>query len=367
MTHTIPSPSYSLSPIRTGYEYVLPSKVPNSFSAVAEQEGTITSLTENNLTITYKDGTTKSFTIGDTYGEIEGVSYLHKLITDLKVGSKVKKGQSLYWHKDFFEKDPLFPEHLVFKTSKVVTVGFELSSATYEDSSAVSHKLFDDVTTTVLQERRFMLDFDSIIENMVSPGDEVGPNTTLFINREETVGANNLSENTLTLLESLAAHSPRAKYKGKISHFEIKYNGDISDMHPSIQKLARQLDKELYAKTKGTSYEAKNNRVSGEYTSKGQKLNLDSFELKVFIEVKLGLGVGDKLVLANQAKTVIGEVYPYTMTALESGEEVMLKFSYFGFLNRMIGSPELMGTSNRLIRLFMKKTMTEYLSKRSKP
>lgn len=318
---------------------------------MAEQDGEVIELSDSNIRIKYKDGTEKSFVIGPTYGASEGITYLHELVTNLKKGSKFKKGSPIYYHKDFFEPDYYDPSKLVFKMNRVTIVALEMSSTTYEDSSAASISLYDDLVTTTVAEVSVIRDFDITINNLVEIGQEVMPQTALFVTTETTHDAGNLTEAGLSMLEAVASGVPRAGKKGIVSHYEIKYNGDVNDMSPSVRKIARQLDKEIAQRTKGTAYEATDNRVTGEYTTGGQKLGLDQFELKVFIKVVLGAGGGDKFVLSNQAKTVVSDIYTHKLTGEITGDSVEMTFSRLGFDHRIIDSPMRAGALNRYMRL----------------
>ena len=59
--------------------------------------------------------------------------------------------------------------------------------------------------------------------------------------------------------------------------------------------------------------------------------------------------MGDKGVFANQMKSVISDVFTDKVTT-DSGEKVDAFFSYKGILNRIVLSPILIGTTNRLLK-----------------
>lgn len=363
LSHTVPSPGYKQSPLRTGYEYVLPYKTGSNFCKMATEDGVVTTKTKDVITVTYKSGLVESYQIGDVYTNYEGVDYKNGLVTTLKEGDKFKAGDNIYYHEDFFEPDWLDKRKIVFKINKIYTVALVSNSETYEDSSAISSKVMGEITTSVLKERSFILNFDTNVNNIVKVGDEVYPNDPLFVDSGEDYNAGNLNEASLSLLESIAAISPRAKYRGVVDRIEVKYNGDISDMSPTLAALANKANKETYARTKGTPYEAKNNQVTGEYTTGGKKLELDTIEIKFYINVVLDMAVGDKLVVANQAKSVIGEVYKHRIEGAVSHDEVDVMMATIGFINRVIDSPIRMGTTNRLTRHVSKQAADIYFSK----
>jgi hypothetical protein len=133
-------------------------------------------------------------------------------------------------------------------------------------------------------------------------------------------------------------------------------------MSPTLRKLASRLDRELYDETKGTSNENSTGRVTSEYRVGGKNLNMDTLELKVYIRVRLTQAIGDKGVFANQMKSVISDVYTNTITT-ESGERIDAVFSYRGMLNRIVNSPILIGTTNRLLKHVSKQVADIYFGK----
>lgn len=316
---------------------------------MAKEDGQVIELTDKLLIIKYKSGKTESIKIGKHYGRMEGGVYPHYLVTNLQKGSKFKTSDTLAYNQNFFEPDWLNPNRLITKFSKSITVALSMNNEVFEDSSAISKELSEDMATEIIKEKIYVFEFKKNIINITPEGTEVKPNTILFSTLDEDADFSNLSESTINMLQSLASLSPKAKYNGTIDRYEIKYNGELSDMSPTIRKLATKLDKQLYEETKGTENEATNNRVTSEYRSEGKNLSVDTLELKVFIKVRLGQQIGDKGSFANQMKSIISDVYNYNVTT-ESGEKVDAFFSYRGCLERGVLSPVLIGTTVRLAK-----------------
>jgi hypothetical protein len=248
------------------------------------------------------------------------------------------------------------------KFSKNISVALSMTNEVFEDSSAISSELSSEMSTFIIKEKSFIIEFNKNITNLLPEGTIVHPNDILFTILDENTDYNNLSESTIEMLQSLAALSPKAKVNGVIDRYEMRYNGEIQDMSPSLRKLANRLDKELYEETKGTSNEVFSGKVTSEYRVEGKNLNLDTLELKVFIRVKLSMAIGDKGVFANQMKSVISDVFTQTITT-ESGKKVDAVFSYKGILNRIVNSPILIGTTNRLLKHVSKQVVDIYFGK----
>lgn len=359
-SHVVPSKGYKQPSVRTGYEYVLPYKTADNFCKMAEEDGKVLSKTKDLMTVQYKDGREETYNIGTVYTNYEGIDYKNVLVTNLKEGAKFKAGDNLYYHEDFFEQDWLDKSRIVSKVTNNYTIALTTNSETYEDSTAVSSRVMKEITTSVLKERSFILDFDTNIDRIVKVGDEVYPNDILFVDTGDGYNAGNLNETSLSLLEAISSMSPRAKYRGVIDRIEVKYNGDVSDMSPTLASIVNKLDRETYARTKGTRYEARNNKVTGEYSVGGKKLDIDMLELKFYINVELEMAIGDKLAMANQAKSVIGEVFHYDIEGVESKDIVDGMIATVSFIYRVIDSPFKLGTTNRIVRHVSKQASDVY-------
>jgi hypothetical protein len=168
-----------------------------------------------------------------------------------------------------------------------------MTNEVFEDSSAISSSFSEKMSSYLIKERKFILEFDKHLINLLPIGTEVEPNDILFTLLDQETDYGNLSESTIEMLQSLASLSPKAKVRGVIDRYEVKYNGDIQDMSSSLKKLVSKLDKEIYEETKGTEHEITSNRVTSEYRSDGKNLNLDTLELKIFIKYKVNQAVGD--------------------------------------------------------------------------
>lgn len=347
--HTITATGYSQPLLRTGYEYVVPYKVGKLYCSIAKQDGLITSKTDKMLTVTYSDNTVENIPIGTIYGKMEGSIFPHKVVSDLDINTKVKEGDYLAYNSGFFEKDWLDPSRLILKFGRTVTTALMMNNEVYEDSSAICSSLSKEMSTSTITEKSFITDFSMNIINILPEGTTVSPNDILFTLTDENVEYNNLSEKTIEMLQNLSNTSPKAKVNGIIDRYEVYYNGDITDMSPSLKKLVNRLDQVSRDKTKGTQYEIQSNKVTSEYRIEGKNLNIDTLEIKVYIRTELSMGIGDKGVFSNQMKSVISDVFTSDIYT-ESGQKVEAMFSYKGILGRVVLSPILIGTTNTLLK-----------------
>lgn len=349
-SHVIATEGYQQPSIRTEYEYILPYRVSSLFCFIAEEDGKVTELTNKLITIEYTSGKVKAFSIGTVLGRAEGSIYTHNLVTDLKLNSKFNKNDYIYYNSSFFEKDWLDNKVLIPKMSRMVTVALSMTNNVYEDSSAISIDVSKQMSTPVVKEKSFVIEFTNNVINLLPENTHVEPNDILFTILDEHTDYTNLEKNTIQMLQTLTNISPKAKLKGEILRYEVRYNGDIADMSPTLKKLVTKINKDMYDRTKGTEYEIKSGKVSSEYRVGGKNLLLDTLELKVYITTNISAGVGDKGVFSTQLKSVIADVYTHKVTT-DSGDTIDAFFGYKSILNRITLSPLITGMLNRLLRL----------------
>lgn len=327
----------------------MPYRVGKLYCVIAEEDGKITEVTERLLKVVYKSGKTMSYRIGVRYGRMEGSIYKHTLVSPHKAGMSFKAGQWLVYNDGFFEPDWLDPSRLIMKFGRMITVAFTRTDEVFEDSSSISQELSDTMRSVTTEEKKFIIEFGKHLIDLLPEGTQVTPNDLLYTEVDESTDFSNLSQSNIELLKSVANTSPKAKVNGVVARYEIKYNGDLADMSPSLKKLAQRLDKQLWEDTQGTAEEAKNNRVGADYLSDGKTLLPNTLELKIFIEHESKTGVADKGVFGGQMKSVISKVSPTKITT-ESGQKIDATFSFTSVLARTALSPTLMGTTNRLLR-----------------
>lgn len=339
---------YTQPSFRTEYEYIVPYRVTKLFAYMAEDDGKVTEITNKIITVTYKDSRKVTAPLGRHYGVAEGSTYPHDIITPLKPNMSFKKGDCISYNTGFFEPDWLNSKNILLKTNMSCTTAMAENNEVFEDSSALSTKMAKRMTTNVTKVRSFIIEFDKNIVNIMEPGVKVKPEDTLFLITDESGMDTALSEDTIMLLNRLANVAPKAKVIGTLDKYEILYNGDINDMSPSLRKLTNKLNANLALSTKGMEEEIKDGSVNSEYRVNGKNLQIDTLELKVYITVSMPAGVGDKGVFAAQMKSIFGDIFSHNVTT-ESGTNIDAFFGQRSIAKRVVMSPLIMGTTNRLL------------------
>ena len=360
-SHTIAARDYHQPLLRTGYEYIVPHRVGKLFCYAAKDSGRVIHKTDKVFTLEYKSGKKVTIPIGRQHGLAEGTCYPHEIVSDLNVGDTFKPDDILTYNTNFFERDWLDPKRIILKTNALVTTALTLNNEVYEDSSALSHKLSSKLSTKITKIKSFTVEFTKNVIKMLPVGSTVEPDSVLFTILDETSDLTNLSEDTIKLLSTMANLSPKAKLQGVIDKYEIYYNGSTTDMSPTLKKLAKELDAQVKADSKHTDLEVDSNAVDSEYRVEGNNLQLDTMEIRVYITIEAGMGVGDKVVFAAQLKSVVGDIMQYDIHT-EDNKEVMAMFGFKSISNRIVLSPYITGTTNTLLKEVSKQVAAEYFS-----
>lgn len=351
---------YKPTPLRTGYEQVLAQRTDDLFAYTAKQKGKVTKVTKQAITITYEDGTTRSVELGRRFGTAAGSTFPHSVVTDLKVGDTFKEGDVVSYNEDYFTPDTLNPNRVVWKAGLMVKTAICESPDTLEDSSAISERVADELSTNMTKVRTLVIPFDQTVRRMVASGTKVDTESILCTIEDAVTAENDLfNEDTLDTLRILSANTPRAKYAGTVERIEVFYHGDIEDMSESLQALAIESDKELAKRQRALGKPVVTGSVDGGVRFESDPLELDTLAIKIYITSPVSAGIGDKGVFGNQLKTVFARVMG-GVNETETGTPVDAIFGYQSISDRIVLSPEIMGTTNTLLRVISKRVAKAY-------
>ena len=198
---------------------------------------------------------------------------------------------------------------------------------------------------------------------MVKVGDEVDLETILCTLEDQLTADNSYFDSEgMDTLKALGQLNPKAKTKGVVEKIEVLYNGDTTDMSKSLKTVVNRADKERADRVKLLeSEESLTGRVNEPINVEGRRLVMDQAVIKVYITKSLLAGVGDKAVLGNQLKTIIGRVMTGT-NETESGEPIDVIFGRQSIANRIVLSPDIMGTTNRVLEVLSQKVADTYFT-----
>lgn len=359
-SHTVATEGYHQPLVRTGYESVIGNRTHDMFCFTARQDGKVVSVTDKGIIVEYKDGTRKGVTLGRIYGKAEGSVYPHDVKTFLKENSSFKAGDCIAYNDGFFEPDFMNPGRVVFKTSMLVKVALVETNQTFEDSSSISRRLSNKFNTKTTKVKSITVNFKQNLNKVLMPGTQVKPKDILmYIEDEITSSSGQFDEQSLETLKRLGSQTPHANYTGVIDKIEVLYHGDKQDMSASLKLLADRSDRSMADMCKSSGKPVITGQVNDEYRVSGVPLTLDKAEIKIYITTVDNSSTGDKIIMANQMKSVIGEVMDYQVTT-ENGDEIDMFFSYKNILSRIVNSPILIGTTSSLLKIIGQKAVQLY-------
>ena len=335
--------------LRTGYESVIPHRTSELFAVTAKQKGVVKEISDHGITVQYADGTTKGYPLGRQYGENAGMTIPHTLVTNLKVGTKFTEGDAITFNKGFFKPDTLNPRQVVWCNGTYAHFALCEPADVIEDASVISQELADMLMTEQTKQRTIIVSFKQAIARLIKTGDAVKYDDVLCIIQDEiTSGLDLYDEADIDSLKALGSQAPKAKYDGVVERIEVFYRGDKEDMSESIRKIVNQSDREIAHRRKSANKTVVTGEVDEGFKVKGNSIPLDSIAIRIYITGPEPAGVGDKIVLVNQLKSIIGKVIKEPMKA-EDGTKILGRFSYTSIARRIVNSPDIVGTTTAIL------------------
>ena len=350
-SHTVGCETYDPTPYRTGYEEVIAGRVDEMFAVKAEDDGVVVNVTPEILSVEYKNHGKKNYEIGIRHGVVSGTTVPHNRITDLIVGQKFKKLDILIFDSGFFQRSEINTNNVVYKPGALCRVAFIDNSATNEDGALISNSFAKKLYTSQTKVHGLIIDFDTIIHNLVSVNAELDPETILctlegFVSDE----LQTKDPAAIAALTKISANNPKAKVYGKITNIEVIYYGKLEDMHSSLQKIAIKFDNQRVKKINnfGTDH-ARSGRITESIRVSGMKLEPNQMAIKIYIDTLLDMNAGDKLVVCHQLKSTVSSVVTDPMIA-EDGTEIDLEFGMLSVSNRIVESAIRVGMVSAILQ-----------------
>lgn len=333
------------------------------FAYCAKEDGKVTSLNNKGVVIEYASGKKVGIELGRQFGRAEGSVYPFSILPAVQADQAFKKGDPISYNDAFFQFDPWNPGQLVMKTSLTAKTVLWETKETHEDASAISKRLASKLGTNVAYVRSFVVNFEQNVHHVVKPGQPISPRDILMSIEDEITSSlgGSFGAAALETLKGLSKQSPRANYHGSVDRIEIFYHGDKEQMSDSLRKLADASDSFISEQARSTNKPKFTGRVTDDYRVEGTPLGINKAEIRFYITVEQNMGVADKLVFANQMKSVNSAVMDYSLRT-EAGEDIEAQFGCRSIAARNVQSPYIVGTSITLLKLFAKEAVQLYNS-----
>lgn len=359
----VPAVGYEMSPYQTGYGSVIASRVSPFFVFRAKGDGVIKRIVKDSvMEVVYADGSKEGYKLGVKHGNVSGELIPHHYVTDLPVRHEFKEGDVLVWNKGFFTRDFFAPTNVSMLSGCQATVALMEGNDTLEDGSAISEDLGKRLTTRVAKRKGILVDFDQEVTNLVKEGDHVEFDSVICTIMESALAGLAQTDESLAALSKLSNTSPKAKFAGDITKVEIFYMGKLEDMSDSLRALA---EADNVKRTKmQTALNSTKAGMTGAVNKStfiaGEKLLPNTVIISVYIDHDLGTGIGDKIVVANQLKSVPGRVLEGVNKTAE-GEDIDLIFGWRSINDRIVRSCIVQGTMNAVLTEISQSLAREYM------
>ena len=364
LTHHIPTKNQSPTRLRTGYELVVPYKTSSTFAGKARQDGKVTKVDDKLklVTVTYQDGTADVFEYGELRADAPGMGLSHdiKAMPDIKVGKKIKAGDLITYHGDFFSLDPT-NNQLSWNHGVPAKVALMAKDVTLEDSCMITKELANQLKMDSVYARPIQVTTDMVVDEFVEVGAKVKYDSPLIRLQYESTA--DIIGEVDELFDDLRQVEYRSKHEGEVVDIQVFHV--LDELNPSLTKFINKVTYQQRRKanaTKGTRKAEKYktvNKVEAGTRIKGVQLGESDLLVVFHIKSSVSCGQGDKIIFDGSLKTVIGKVSDDPIET-DEGEPVHAVFGASGAFNRIILSPFIAGISEAVMKHAEKEVVKMY-------
>lgn len=298
------------SPVLMGnkVEAALPYYLSRDYTVVAQEDGKVVAIENDQVIIQYKNGRYDSFSlVPKQQKNSAGGFYIEATFqTDLKVGSKVKKGEVVAYNPRAFTKnrDDLSASMNIGVLCKMaICPTFD----EYEDSAPITSKLAERLATVMVHEQRVVVSKDAVVYMIGKIGQhvEVGDSLLEYDNsNEDPTMADlwaNMAETYGEALTDVAITKFKAEYSGDITNIKMysAVDGDeLSDK--SLRKIVKDYWKKIEDRNK--TLEKYRNPDDPKFIPCGQQIKEIPGKTEAKFGKILGENVGDGVLICFYIK-----------------------------------------------------------------
>lgn len=344
----------------------------------AEQNGVVVEYDEKAeiMIIEYKDGTHRAINLGKKIVKNGGGGFEleNVLVTDLKVGDKVKKNEIVAWHKNFFKKIP--GQGVRMCVGALAKVALYSLYNTYEDGTFISENLAGKCETEMVFRLKCTIGRNANIFNMVKVGDEISVGQSL-IEYDESFDEADINallaslgddEELRDAVVSNNKNAMKSDKSGVITEIKIYSAAELDELSPSLRKIVKDYYNKIDRKNKllnkydnsegivkcgvmitESSGTTKPNKYG---VIRGEKVGEDGVLFEFSLKHAEPLEVGSKLANFSPLKNVVGEVVPAgyePKSEFRPNEIIDTVISPSSILARMVGSVYITIFGNKVI------------------
>ena len=326
--HIVPVAKTDKLLMGNGAEKALPHMIGSDFINIAKQDGKVVEIDNATgmMIVEYADGSHDTCDLSSKVVKNGGGGFYvaNTKVTNLKVGDKFRKGDTLAKNPEFFKGDVRNTEYAVGNLTKIA---IHSGYYTFEDATIATDKFCKEMTSYITMRKELVLSPATNIDKMVKVGDSIKTGDPLII-FEEVFGdadmAALLDKMGQDLSDGIAKDSKnylKSKYTGTIEDIKIYCTVPEDELSPSLRKVVKEYNAKMDAKKAiidkyykdgevsnviippSSQVEAVNGKVKGVEVGEGVLIEF-------FIKYADELGVGDKVSYYTALKGIISEKIP---------------------------------------------------------
>ena len=329
--HTLACVGSDRNLVYTGFEKVLPHIIGDTFVFKAKKDGKVLKIDDKNklLVLEYNDGTKDVLNLQPEIGKNSGSGFFvsNKLEPLVKEGEKFKAGKLIAHNPEFFTIDKWTGDP-VFIHGPLARVALVYSSKTFEDSTKISKRLSDKLSSHIVIKKDIVLGPNANISKMVKKNDTVEVNDPLII--FDTSYEEDLVNKFLNLVQDedlnydvdeASRNIISSKYNGVIEDIKIYYTAPKERYSKSVQDIINYYERENKNRLKAISSHVNPNEVDVPLTEvyyidpglsgkvKGTKVPKDGILIEIYIKYRDTFSIGDKLAAFIACKAITCDVW----------------------------------------------------------
>lgn len=284
-----------------------------------------------------------------------------KLDTNLRVGSKFKKGDILAYDKSSYSNEVGDGHDIAYALGTLNKLAIMNTDEGYEDSAIISSKLSEDMTSYIIVLKDVSLPKNTHVHSMVKVGQPIqeGDPLIIFQNAFDDETANSLLKSLSgdeDEINELGRISLKSKVTGTIKDIKIYRTVEKNELSPSLKKIVNQYEKSVedynsVLSKNGLDTKEADSTYKLDATGK-LKNSEDSVLIEFYIEYEDKFSVGDKLVYYSALKGVVKDVFPEgkePTSEFRPTEKLDTILAIESVENRMVASVVIVGSINKIL------------------
>lgn len=350
--------------ISNGADQALPYMITNKFAFKAKNDGKIIEKTEDYLIVEYKDKTHDFVDLRENVQKnSDGGFYVTlKLDSDLKVGSKITKGQILAYDKLSFSDEVGHTDDIAYNIGTLAKIAILNTDEGFEDSAIISDWLSDAMSSEVVVKKEITLPKNTNIYNMVKKGQPIqeGEPLMIFQNAFEEEDVNILLKNLVDdeeMISELGRIPIKSKITGVVEDIKISRTVEKDELSDSLKKKVNELEKPISDMKKVMKkYDIDfHDKFEADYklAQTGKLKNVeDGVLIEFFLKYEDKMSVGDKVIYYSALKGVVKDIFPKNKepyTDFRPDEKIHSLLSLGSVNGRMVTSVMINGALSKIL------------------